>query len=138
MQAFQAIYEAKILSYKDVVMVEVVQGRDVTLVQLIEQFGLQRGDDEDFFREWRDDLLQLSDLERQSLNIQGLVKERNPTLPRLRWVSLCPWGHATRTFYPTYYVLSPVTCSVFGLRRSTQSNAQAHGRSLPSPKDFYA
>lgn len=49
-------------------MVQFIQGRDITLAQLIDQFGLQRADNEQFFSEWQQDLPELSDLEKQSLN----------------------------------------------------------------------
>ncbi|MDZ8222247.1 MULTISPECIES: hypothetical protein [unclassified Nostoc] len=37
-------------------MVQVIQGKDITLAQLIDQFGLQRADNEQFFSEWQQDL----------------------------------------------------------------------------------
>ncbi|MEH2317052.1 hypothetical protein [Nostoc sp.] len=43
-------------------MVQVFQGKDITLNKLIEQFGLQRTDDENFFREWRDNLPEINEL----------------------------------------------------------------------------
>ncbi|MEH1821074.1 MAG: hypothetical protein V7L31_18670 [Nostoc sp.] len=49
-------------------MVQLLQGKDITLAQLIDEFGLQLADDEHFFSEWRHDLAELSDLEKQSLN----------------------------------------------------------------------
>ena len=32
-------------------MIQVIQGRDITLAQLIDEFGLQLADDEQFFSE---------------------------------------------------------------------------------------
>ncbi|WP_449289984.1 hypothetical protein [Nostoc foliaceum] len=49
-------------------MVQVIQGKDITLAQLIDEFGLHLADDEQFFSEWQQDLPDLSDLEKQSLN----------------------------------------------------------------------
>jgi hypothetical protein len=49
-------------------MVQIFQGKDITLAQLIDEFGLQLADDEHFFSEWQHDLPELSDLEKQSLN----------------------------------------------------------------------
>ena len=37
-------------------MVETIQAQNIELYQLKEQFGLQRTDDEQFFREWQEDL----------------------------------------------------------------------------------
>jgi len=48
-------------------MVETIQAQNVELYQLKTKFGLQRTDDEQFFREWREGLPQLSDGEKQAL-----------------------------------------------------------------------
>ncbi len=91
-------------------MVEVIQGKDVTLAQLIEQFGLQRADDEDFFREWRDDLPQLSDLEQQSLDevkAEYLHLSRYPILePVVKMVVLSPLLRLAGFYHPPFYIAS--------------------------------
>ncbi|MBD2511240.1 hypothetical protein H6G91_28985 [Nostoc muscorum FACHB-395] len=48
-------------------MVQVIHGKDVSLNQPIEQFHVQHTDDENFFRKWRDNLLELNDLEKQNI-----------------------------------------------------------------------
>ncbi len=48
-------------------MVQVIQGKDITLAQLIDDFGLQYSDDEQFFPEWQNGLPELSDSEKQSM-----------------------------------------------------------------------
>ncbi|MBD2167361.1 restriction endonuclease subunit R [Calothrix membranacea FACHB-236] len=48
-------------------MVQIIQGKDVSLNQLIEEFNLQRNDDENFFREWRDNLPEINELEKQNI-----------------------------------------------------------------------
>jgi len=48
-------------------MVQVIQSKYVSLNQLIEQFNLQHTDDENFFRKWRDNLLELNELEKQNI-----------------------------------------------------------------------
>ena len=49
-------------------MVQTIQAQNVKLRDLIENFGLQRTDDAQFFREWQDDLPTLTDLEKQTLD----------------------------------------------------------------------
>ena len=49
-------------------MVETIQAKNIKLRDLIEKFGLQRTDDAQFFREWQDNLPELTDLERQALD----------------------------------------------------------------------
>jgi hypothetical protein len=70
-------------------MVQVIQGKDITLAQLIDQFGLQRADNEQFFLEWQQDLPDLSDLEKQSLNevkAEYLHLSKYPILePESKW-----------------------------------------------------
>ncbi|MGK7919903.1 MAG: restriction endonuclease subunit R [Trichodesmium sp.] len=49
-------------------MVQTIQSQEVTLRYLIDNFGLQLVRDEQFFREWQDDLPEISDLEKELLN----------------------------------------------------------------------
>ncbi|NEQ68827.1 MAG: restriction endonuclease subunit R [Symploca sp. SIO2D2] len=49
-------------------MVETIQAQNVELYQLKTKFGLQRTDDDLFFREWQEGLPQLSDGEKQALD----------------------------------------------------------------------
>jgi hypothetical protein len=49
-------------------MVETIQAKNIKLRDLIEKFGLQRNDDPQFFREWQDDLPELTNLEKQALD----------------------------------------------------------------------
>ncbi len=49
-------------------MVETITAQTIELHDLIENFGLQRIEDEQFFREWQDNLPELSDLEKQALD----------------------------------------------------------------------
>ncbi|KYC38811.1 restriction endonuclease subunit R [Scytonema hofmannii PCC 7110] len=48
-------------------MVQIIQGKEVTLVDLVEKFNLQRSQDEQFFREWQDNLPELSESDKQTL-----------------------------------------------------------------------
>jgi hypothetical protein len=49
-------------------MVQTIQAKDINLAQLGEIFGLERIEDEQLFREWQDNLPELSDLEKQLLD----------------------------------------------------------------------
>ncbi len=49
-------------------MVQTIQAKDVDLRYLITNFGIQFVEDEQFFREWQDDLLEITDLEKQLLD----------------------------------------------------------------------
>lgn len=49
-------------------MVQSIQAKDITLNQLRTIFGLQLTEDEDFFREWQDDLSEITDIEKQKLD----------------------------------------------------------------------
>ena len=49
-------------------MVQTIQSQEVTLRSLRDNFGLQLVRDEDFFREWQDNLPEISDLEKELLN----------------------------------------------------------------------
>ncbi|WP_236143910.1 hypothetical protein [Nostoc sp. CMAA1605] len=49
-------------------MVQVVQGKDITLAQLIDEFGLELAQEKEFFLEWQQDLPDLSDPEKELLD----------------------------------------------------------------------
>jgi hypothetical protein len=49
-------------------MVQTIQAKDVDLRYLITNFGIQFVEDEQFFREWQDDLSEITDLEKQLLD----------------------------------------------------------------------
>ena len=49
-------------------MVQTIQAQNISLNELVETFGLERTDDEQFFREWQDDLPELIDSEKQALD----------------------------------------------------------------------
>jgi hypothetical protein len=52
----------------DKFMVETIQARNVILHDLKEKFGLERTDNYEFFREWQDDLPELTNAEKQALD----------------------------------------------------------------------
>ena len=49
-------------------MVQTIQSQEVGLRYLLDNFSLQLVRDEQFFREWQDDLPEISDLEKERLN----------------------------------------------------------------------
>ena len=49
-------------------MIQTIQSQEVSLRYLIDNFGLQLVINEDFFREWQDDLPEISELEKELLN----------------------------------------------------------------------
>lgn len=49
-------------------MVQTIQAKDITLAQLTQSFGLSRTDEPQFFREWQDNLPELTDSEKQVLD----------------------------------------------------------------------
>ena len=49
-------------------MVETIQAQNIILYDLEAKFGLQRIDNKQFFREWQDDLPELTDSEKQALD----------------------------------------------------------------------
>ncbi|HYX14690.1 MAG TPA: type I restriction enzyme HsdR N-terminal domain-containing protein [Nostoc sp.] len=91
-------------------MVQVIQGKDITLAQLIDQFGLQRADNEQFFSEWQQDLPELSDLEKQSLNqvkAEYLHLSRYQILePVVKMVVLSPLLRLAGFYQPPFYIAS--------------------------------
>ncbi|MEH2081864.1 MAG: hypothetical protein V7K89_18340 [Nostoc sp.] len=60
-------------------MVETLAAENVTLKQLILLYGLELVDSEEFFREWQDDLPELTSLEKQLLDQikAGYINLRN-------------------------------------------------------------
>lgn len=91
-------------------MVQIIQGKDITLAQLIDEFGLQLAEDEDFFSEWRHDLPELSDLEKQSLNevkAEYLHLSKYPVLePVVKMVVLSPLLRLAGFYQPPFYIAS--------------------------------
>lgn len=49
-------------------MVQIIQAQDIDLRYLIENFGLQLVEDNQFFREWQEDVPELSDSDKQLLD----------------------------------------------------------------------
>jgi len=91
-------------------MVQILQGKDITLAQLIDEFRLQLANDEHFFSEWQQDLPELSDLEKQSLNevkTEYLHLSKYPILePVVKMVVLSPLLRLAGFYQPPFYIAS--------------------------------
>ncbi|BAY18998.1 hypothetical protein NIES21_48570 [Anabaenopsis circularis NIES-21] len=91
-------------------MVQVIQGKDITLAQIIDEFGLQLADDEQFFSEWRQNLPQLTELEQQLLNevkTEYLHLSKYPVLePVVKMVVLSPLLRLAGFYQPPFYIAS--------------------------------
>jgi hypothetical protein len=91
-------------------MVQLIQGKDISLAQLIDEFGLQLADDEHFFSEWQQDLPELSDLEKQSLNevkAEYLHLSKYSILePIVKMVVLSPLLRLAGFYQPPFYIAS--------------------------------
>ncbi|MBF2065345.1 MAG: restriction endonuclease subunit R [Calothrix sp. C42_A2020_038] len=89
-------------------MVEILKARDVTLAQLSEKFGLERSDDENFFREWQDDLPELNQQEKQALDevkTEYLYLSKYPLLePIVQMVVLAPLLKLSGFYRPPFYL----------------------------------
>jgi len=91
-------------------MVQILQGKDITLAQLIDEFRLQLANDEHFFSEWQHDLPELSDLEKQSLNevkAEYLHLSKYSILePVVKMVVLSPLLRLAGFYQPPFYIAS--------------------------------
>jgi Type I restriction enzyme R protein N terminus (HSDR_N) len=91
-------------------MVQLIQGKDITLAQLIDEFGLELAENEQFFSEWQQDLPELSDLEKQSLNevkAEYLHLSKYPILePVVKMVVLSPLLRLAGFYQPPFYIAS--------------------------------
>lgn len=89
-------------------MVQVIQGKDITLSQLIQTFGLERTDDEQFFREWQENLPELNDFEKQSIDeVKGdfLHLSNYPMLePIVKMVVVSPLLRLAGFYRPPFYL----------------------------------
>ncbi|BDA67982.1 hypothetical protein CAL7716_021480 [Calothrix sp. PCC 7716] len=91
-------------------MIQVIKAKDVTLNQLAEHFKLQRVSDKAFFSEWQNNLPELDDFEKQSLNE---IKEDFFHLslysilePVVKMVVLSPLLRLAQFYRPPFYVAS--------------------------------
>ena len=88
--------------------VEGFSGLNLTLAQLIEQFGLQLSDNAQFFSEWREDLPGLSDVEKQTLDevkASYLHLSDYPLLePLVKMVVLSPLLKLAGFYKPPFYL----------------------------------
>lgn len=104
-------------------MVQVIQGKDATLAGLIEEFGLQIADDEQFFPEWQQDLPELNELEKQSLNqvkAEYLHLSLYPVLePVVKMVVLSPLLRLAGFYQPPFYIASEQEVEISSIDEGT-------------------
>ncbi|NET07459.1 MAG: restriction endonuclease subunit R [Symploca sp. SIO2B6] len=91
-------------------MVQAIKAQDISLLQLSENFGLERTDDDEFFPEWQDDLPKLNDWERQILDeVKGnyLHLSQYPMLEAIvKMVVLSPLLRIAGFYRPPFYLTS--------------------------------
>lgn len=89
-------------------MVQTIPAQSISLNDLIEKFGLERSDDEQFFREWQDDLPELTDSEKQALDevkADYLHLSRYPILePIVKLVVLSPLLRGAGFYRAPFYL----------------------------------
>ncbi|MUG93791.1 restriction endonuclease subunit R [Scytonema sp. UIC 10036] len=91
-------------------MVQIIQGKEVTLVDLVEKFNLQRSQDKQFFREWQDNLPELSEADKQTLievKAEYLHLSQYTILePVVKMVVLSPLLRLAGFYNPPFYIAS--------------------------------
>jgi len=89
-------------------MIQTIPAKEITLAQLIQTFGLERVDDEEFFREWQDNLPELTETEQQFLaqvKTEYLHLSEYPILePIVKMVVLSPLLRLAGFYAPPFYL----------------------------------
>lgn len=90
-------------------MVQIIQARDITLYDLEDKFGLQLTVDTHFFQEWSQNLLPLTDTEKQSLervtsNYFNLTKRRTMLEEAVKMVVLSPLLDLAGFYQPPFEI----------------------------------
>ena len=90
-------------------MVATISAKDVSLSELKEKFGLQLIEDEQFFREWMDDLPEISEFEKQFLDqvkasYFNLVEYPPMLETTVKMVVLSPLLHFAGFYMPPFHV----------------------------------
>lgn len=90
-------------------MVQIIQARDITLYDLEDKLGLQLTVDTHFFQEWSQNLLPLTDAEKQSLkrvtsNYFNLTKRRTMSEEAVKMVVLSPLLDLAGFYQPPFEI----------------------------------
>ncbi|WP_211178600.1 MULTISPECIES: type I restriction enzyme HsdR N-terminal domain-containing protein [Brasilonema] len=89
-------------------MVQTIQAKDINLAHLSEKFGLERIEDEQFFRDWQDNLPELSDLEKQLVDeVKGEffhLSQYEILEPVVKMVVLSPLLKLAGFYRPPFYI----------------------------------
>lgn len=105
-------------------MVQTIRAENISLYDLITRFGLQRTDDAQFFREWQDDLPQLTDLEKQALDeVKGeylYLSERSLVEEIVKLVVLSPLLKLAGFYRPPFYLTAEKEVRIVSEDEQTQ------------------
>jgi hypothetical protein len=89
-------------------MVQVLPAQEITLLELSETFGLELTDNEQFFQEWKENLPELTDAEKQSLDEvkrDYIHLSKYPLLePVVKMVVLSPLLRLAGFYRPPFYI----------------------------------
>lgn len=92
-------------------MVQTIQARNVTLLELERKFGIQLVRDNEFFREWQDNLPEISDAEKQRLDRYqesyfNLIKYPPMLENTVKMVMLSPLLELAGFYLPPFHIKS--------------------------------
>ncbi len=103
------IYNTDVFLIPELIMVQTIQSRDISLYELEEKFGLQLVTNADFFTEWTNDLLSLNDAENLSLervksNYLNLTQRRPMSEEAVKMVVLSPLLDLAGFYQPPFEI----------------------------------
>lgn len=104
-------------------MTTTVQASKITLYDLKENFGLERTDDPQLFREWQDNLPELTDLEKQELDEIKAdylhLSERPMVEPVVKMVVLSPLLKRADFYRPPFYISAEKVIEISSIDEGT-------------------
>ncbi len=98
-------------------MIQTLSAKEITLLELTEKFGLQLVEDEQFFREWQQDLLEISQAEKQRLDRVKASYSNLLNYPPLlentvKMVVLSPLLDLAGFYLPPFYIKSEPSIAI--------------------------
>ncbi|WP_416676912.1 type I restriction endonuclease [Egbenema bharatensis] len=109
-------------------MVQTIPAKDINLLQLQEQFGLQRSDDPQFFGEWQGTLPELSAAEKTSLDEVKRdylhLSQYEILEPVVKLVVLSPLLKLAGFYRPPFYIAAERTIEITSLDQETLVRGQ--------------
>ena len=104
-------------------MVTTLQASKITLYDLKEKFSLERADDPQLFREWQDDLPELTDLEKQELDEVKAdffhLSQRPMVEPVVKMVVLAPLLKRAGFYRPPFYLTAEKVVEISSIDEDT-------------------